>query len=36
MARQGQRGGPSEERFVWNDYTDAEVVKAELEVLGLT
>ena len=35
MARQGQRGGPSEKRFGWNDYTDAEVVKAELEVLGL-
>ncbi|HUL84150.1 MAG TPA: DNA polymerase III subunit alpha [Actinomycetota bacterium] len=34
MARQGQRGGPSEQhRFA--DYTDAEIVKAELEVLGL-
>src|SRR4029077_16941458 len=23
MARQGQRGGPSEERFDWKEYTDA-------------
>jgi error-prone DNA polymerase len=35
MARQGQRGSPPEKRFSWKDYTDAEVVKAELEVLGL-
>ncbi len=36
MARQGQRGSPPEKQdFSWNDYTDAEVVKAELEVLGL-
>jgi error-prone DNA polymerase len=37
MARQGQRGSPSEKprAFRWKDYSDAEVVKAELEVLGL-
>jgi error-prone DNA polymerase len=39
MARQGQRGSPPEkpplEQHRFSEYTDAEIVKAELEVLGL-
>jgi error-prone DNA polymerase len=41
MARQGQRGSPPEKPlpekhlFRFSEYTDAEIVKAELEVLGL-